>query len=91
MKILKNKYLITGLAFFAWIFFFDSNNLLHQYRMHQKYQELQEERNYYAREIDRIEQSMEELNSDADALEKFAREKYLLKKRGEDLYLLDEE
>ncbi|MDW7694227.1 septum formation initiator family protein [Flammeovirgaceae bacterium SG7u.111] len=86
----RNLYLLTGLAFVVWMLFFDSNNILNQYELNQKFEDLQKQENFYKREITEIKKNMKELNSDPEQLEKFAREKYLFKRRGEDVYLVDE-
>jgi len=90
MRLLKNKYLLTTLAFLGWIVFFDSNNLINQYKMHEKYKSLQDERAYYSEGIEEIEEEMEQLQSDPEAVEKYAREKYLMKRKGEDVFLIRE-
>jgi cell division protein FtsB len=45
---------------------------------------------YYQEEIKSLEEEMKELSSDPEQLEKFVREKYLFKKRGEDIFLIEE-
>lgn len=90
LKVVKNFYFITGVAFLLWVAFFDSNNLVQQYRLKQKLKNLQAEKEYYEKEIAEMEKRMKELNSDPVQLEKFAREKYLFKRKGEDVYLVKE-
>ncbi len=82
-------YMLAGSAFMVWVTFFDSNNLINQYRLGEKHEGLQGQKAYYEREIKQLENSIRELSSDPDELEKFAREKYLFKKRGEDIYIMD--
>ena len=91
LKIFGNIYFITGATFLVWMLFFDSNSALSNYKMNQKQKALEEEQAYYEKEIIRIDENMQELSSDAKKLEKFAREKYMFKKRGEDIYVIDEE
>jgi cell division protein FtsB len=72
----------------VWIIFFDRNDLITQAGyMHQLYT-LREQKAYLQQEIVRIDSDRNELQSDPAMLEKFAREKYLMKKEGEDVYLV---
>jgi len=82
-------YLLTGI-FFTWILFFDSEDLITQYRLSQKLKKLKEEKRYYVEQIEIVRKDREELMSNEELLEKFAREKYLMKKPAEDLYIIEE-
>ncbi len=88
LKLLKNKYFITFLAFLVWLSVFDRNNLIYQFRLTQTLSELEKQKQYYAEEIQNDRQTALELKSDLKNLEKFAREKYMMKKEGEDLYIV---
>jgi len=88
LKILLNKYLLTSVAFGVWIIFFDTNNILTRKRMQQKLDELNQEKKFYLDEIYRDSTLNQRLMTDSAALEKFAREKYLMKKDNEDLFLV---
>jgi cell division protein FtsB len=59
--------------------------------MSSKLSELEEEKVYYQEKIEEVKKEKEELFSDNDKLEKFAREKYLMKKPNEDVYILKKE
>ena len=87
LRVVKSFYFITGLSFLLWITFFDSNNLLQQSNLKNKLEALEEEKAFYEREIKEMEKRLHELNSDPVQLEKFAREKYLFKRKGEDIYV----
>ncbi|MEH0154954.1 septum formation initiator family protein [Limibacter armeniacum] len=88
VKYLKNIYVITGTFFIVWVSFFDNNNLLSINRLKEREKGLQEQKVYYEEEIKALEKNMKELSSDPDKLEKFAREKYLFKRSGEDVYIV---
>jgi hypothetical protein len=88
LKILLNKYLLTSVAFAVWIIFFDTNNILTRNRMQQKLDELNTEKKFYLDEIRRDSILTQKLLTDSTWLEKFAREKYLMKKDNEDLFLV---
>jgi cell division protein DivIC len=87
-RFLRSFYFITGLAFLVWMLLFDANDLLKQYEMYSKYRELQEQKEYYVGKIEEVKQDRAELLSSPEMLEKFAREKYVMKRPGEDVFLL---
>jgi cell division protein DivIC len=88
LNILLNKYLITTVAFVVWLIFFDSNNMIMQQDLKAKLKDLQTEKKFYLDEIRRDSILTHQLLTDTAALEKFAREKYLMKKEGEDIFLV---
>jgi cell division protein FtsB len=88
LNIVLNKYLLTTVAFIVWLIFFDSNNMIMQQDLKAKLRELQVEKKFYLDEIRCDSILTRHLQTDTAALEKFAREKYLMKKEGEDIYLV---
>lgn len=86
--LLRNKYVITGLAFLLWLTFFDRNNFISQVNLGRTLTEQRQQRSFYLKEIKRDSTGLHELMSDTTLLEKFAREKYLMKKDNEDIYLI---
>ena len=89
--VLKNKYIITSVFLIVWVLFFDKNDLRTQIELKNQVTQLTEERNYYSREIKDITSDLKELNDNPKTLEKFAREKYLMKKDNEDIFVIVEE
>lgn|SRR5690606_39373287 len=89
--IVKNKFAIASLAFIVWMLFFDRNDLSSQMQYTKQKKNLEAEKEFYEKEILKVEKSLEELSSDPKKLEKFAREKYLMKKENEDIYILVED
>ncbi len=91
--VFKNFYFIVGVIFIIWMLFIDSNDLYSQFKKRGKLSELEQQKAYYTQMIREVEKDREELLSNNELLEKFAREKYLMKKESEDLYILvlDEE
>ena len=87
----KNFYFVFGLFFLIWMLFFDSNDLYTQFKLAKKLHDLEDERSYYLVKIEEVKKDRKELLSNRELLEKFAREKYLMKKKTEDLYLIVEE
>lgn len=85
---LKNKYAATLLAFFVWMLFFDRHDLISQYQLYSKVQELEDKKSYYTKKIQEVNQDKEELFSNKDNLVRFAREKYWMKRNNEDLFII---
>jgi cell division protein FtsB len=85
---LKNRFVLVGLVFLVWMVFFDSNDLISQYKYKQKLRQLEENKNFYLEQIELVKQDKEELFTNLEKLEKFAREKYKMKKDDEDLYIV---
>jgi hypothetical protein len=90
-SILRNKYFIAILAFGIWMLFFDRNSMLHRYRQNRTLNRYQQEREFYLNEIKNDSTALHELSSDTQNLIRFAREKYLMKKDDEDIFLIIEE
>ena len=88
---LKNKYLITLIVLIVWVIFFDKNDLKTQLELRKEVKQLEEERNYFAKEIHSITSDIKELYTNPKTLEKFAREKYLMKRDNEDIFVIVEE
>ena len=86
---LKNKYLLTLTAFVLWMFFFDDKDILTQRTRTGNLRELQESKAFYTAEITTERKALEELKSNPAAIEKFAREKYLMKRDNEDLFIIE--
>lgn len=87
---LKNKYVIAILFFLVWILFFDQNNLLDRVGSIRKFQIMEKEKKYYLEKIKSDTKKLEELRTDRENLEKFAREQYLMKRDNEDVFIVTE-
>ena len=87
----KNSYFLLGLGFLVWMLFFDTEDLITQYRLRKRFKDLITEKAYYLEQIAKLEKDREDLASNEDLLEKFAREKYFMKKKTEDLYVVVDE
>ncbi len=88
LPVFKNKYVLTSLAVVVWISFFDKYDLISQYQARQALKHLEKDKEYYASEIKKNQQEMNDLQTNAQSLEKFAREKYLMKMEDEDVFLI---
>ena len=88
LNLFKNKYFLVSTAFLVWMVFFDRNDLFSQWEYHQQVSKLEQEREFYQKETAKVHQDLDELNSDKAKLEKFAREKYLMKRDNEDVFII---
>ena len=89
-SVVKNKYLLTTVGLTVWILFFDRNDVLTQIEFRKEVKVLTEERNYYYNEIRDITSDLRELSTNPKTLEKYAREKYYMKRDNEEIFVLVE-
>jgi len=86
--LIKNKFFLATVAFIIWMIFFDKNDLFSQYEYHQQLSKLKQEQEFYKAQTAQVNKDLDELTSDKAKLEKFAREKYLMKKDNEDIFVI---
>jgi cell division protein DivIC len=87
----RNFYFVCGVSFLIWMTFLDSNDLISRVRMNARLSSLEDEKEYYLEKIKEVEKDRTELMTNKELLEKFAREKYLMKKESEDVFVIVEE
>ena len=88
--VFRNFYFIVGVFFLIWVTFLDSNDLTSRFKMSSKLSSLENEKTYYQEKIQEVEKDRKELMTNKELLEKFAREKYLMKKKTEDVFVIVE-
>jgi cell division protein FtsB len=89
---IMNKYLLTGVGFTVWILFFDNRDFVtSHFREKGELQKLEQSKKYYEQQIAATKQELEQLKSNPAVLEKYAREKYLMKRDNEDLFVIRDE
>jgi cell division protein DivIC len=89
---LKNRYLLTATGFFVWILFFDSRDLItSHFRERKELNQLEESKKYYEQQIATTKQELQQLKTNPAVLEKYAREKYGMKRDNEDLFRIRED
>ncbi len=86
----RNFYGIAIICFLVWMTFLDSNDLISRFKMGAKLRSLENEKEYYQEKITEVEKDRQELTTNKELLEKFAREKYLMKKPTEDIFIIQE-
>ncbi len=69
---------------------FDSNNMIDLIKIRSSINELEDKKEFYTNEIDTLRKEEKALFSNNKNLEKFAREKYLMKKDNEDIFVIIE-
>jgi cell division protein DivIC len=84
----RNKYILTIIIFFLWLLLFDSNSLLDKFREMKDLRQLEKDKEYYLNRIEEDKRKLNELKTNNDNLEKFAREQYHMKRPDEDLYII---
>lgn len=88
--IFKNFFFLTGVFFLVWMFFINSMDVFSMLKLRMKLSELRDQKAYYLEKIDAVNKDREALFNDDQLLEKFAREKYLMKKPSEDVFIIEE-
>jgi len=87
-KPLKNRYVLCAIGLLAWITFFDSFDLFTTVKNQQLLSKMEEQKAWYEEQIIETRADLKQLNSDDAMLEKFARERYLMKRENEDIFVL---
>lgn len=87
--IATNKFVIATLGFVVWMLFLDVNSYLIHHELDNEIEELEESIDYYQSEIEHDKKKLEELTTDPEKLEKFAREQYWMHKPGEEIYIIE--
>ncbi len=88
IRIVKNPFFLITIGFIVWIVFFDSYSLIEHHAIDQEIDKMEEKREYFQNEIDKDKQSIKNLK-DGDAIEKYAREKYYMKRDNEDIFIIE--
>lgn len=87
LNLLKSKYFIVIVVLISWLMYFDKNDVFTQYELVQKCNKLNTEKEYYISEIEKNKTEINELENNSKNLETFAREKYLMKKDSEEVFV----
>ncbi len=87
-QFLSNKYVWILLSFLIWIVFLDNYSYFGHRVLDKQIQELEDNKEYYQQEIKKDQEKIKKLNN-PDETEKYAREKYFMKKDSEDIYIVE--
>ena len=91
LKILLNRYFLAITAFAVWMIFFDTNSLKRQRILNARIGEIKGMRAFYVSEIEKNNTAIYELETNLETVEKYAREKYMMKRDSEDVYIVTRE
>ena len=91
IDIVKNRFFIAFMAFFLWVLLFDENNLIERIQLVNQYKQLEQDKAYYLEQLEKDSRRLEELQTNNENLEKFAREEYLMKRPNEDVFVIVKE
>ncbi|KAA3623563.1 MAG: septum formation initiator family protein [Flavobacterium sp.] len=88
--VFSSTYVLILIFFIVWMIFFDTNSFFIHRELDQDIKGLEENKEFYKQEIDKDKAFIEKMK-DSTEMEKFAREKYYLKKENEDIYIIEHE
>lgn len=88
---LKNKYLLAVLLFAVWMVFFDDRDIITtHFRYKKELRNLEESKEYYQQQIANTRAELQLLEKDPITLERYARERYRMKRANEDVYIIED-
>lgn len=87
-KFLSNKYVWVLLFFSTWMIFLDNYSYFEHRILDNQINELEDNAAYYQQEIRKDQKSIKQLKNPGQ-IEKYAREKYYMKKDSEDIYIIE--
>ncbi len=88
LKILGNRYVIVLVFFTVWMLFLDNTSYMDHRVLNKQLDELDDNKEYYQDEIRKDEENIKLLKN-PDQIEKYAREKYYMKRDSEDIYIIE--
>ncbi len=84
----RNRYVLVAIAFMTWMLFFDKHDVFTQWHLYRTNEQLKTDKVYYEEEIAEIRRDKRDLDLNR---EKFAREKYFMKRADEDVFVIIEQ
>ena len=88
LKILRNKYIAALIGFAILMLFIDHNDIFMQRNRRRQLDDLLASKRFYEQQIKQTKKNLSDLQNNSAALERYAREKYLLKRDNEDLFVV---
>lgn len=88
LKILGDRYVIVTVFFVIWMVFLDNTSYIEHRVLNKQLNELEDNKKYYQDEIKKDKKNIKLLKN-PDQIEKYAREKYYMKRNSEDIYLIE--
>jgi cell division protein DivIC len=87
-KQLSNKYVLVFIFFMIWMLFIDNYSYLDHRALNNQIDALEDNKVYYQDEIKNDIKQIKDLKK-PNQIEKYAREKYFMKKDSEDIYIIE--
>ena len=88
LNFLANRYVLVLLFFIVWMLFFDNYSYLEHRVLDKEIEEIEDNIQYYKTEIKKDSANIKHLKND-NRVEKYAREKYYMKRDSEDVYIIE--
>ena len=88
LNFLSNKYVIVLIFFIIWMLFLDNYSYIEHRFLDKEINELENNKKYYEEEIKKDKKNIKNLKN-PDQIEKYAREKYFMKKDSEEVYIIE--
>ena len=88
LKWMTNRFVLVTLFFLVWLIFFDTYSFFDHKEIDKEIKKLEANKDYYSSEIKQDEEKIKQLRR-AEEVEKYAREKYYMKRENEDIYIID--
>ncbi|MEY4051168.1 MAG: septum formation initiator family protein [Chitinophagia bacterium] len=85
-----NRYFIVSFGFVVWMLFFDQRDFFQQRERAAELKKVEDAKKYYQKEIESTQKQLDNIQNNKAAIEKYARERYLLRREGEELYLFED-
>ena len=90
LPILINRYFLVSVGFIVWMLFFDQRDYFQQKASAEELNKLETSAKYYNDEINNTKRQLDNLQNNGTSIEKFARERYFLKREGEEVYIFED-
>jgi cell division protein FtsB len=84
-----NKYFVVGLLFLIFMFFIAEKDVFSSFSQKKKLNKLQKSEQHLDKQIAETQKELNLLKTNAQTIEKYARENYLMKKDNEDIFIID--
>lgn len=89
LKKFNNKYLIVTLIFAVVLIFVDQYNIFFQIKNFKKLRAAKQQIEFYDKEIENQQNILNNLHKDSAMMERIAREKYMMKRENEVIYVIE--
>ena len=88
---MDNKYKFVFVIFLVWMLFFDRNSWIIHRDLNKSIEKLEDRKEFYKNEISNDRKALDEISNNPEMLEKYARERFFMKKKNEDIFIIKEE